>query len=80
MPTIRYRGRRHRRRILPRPPQRHVDKFARHHGHSVLHQVENVLAVVEETDQMEGAEQSATHQSQIANHHRTLKMDEIIQN
>ena len=67
--------------ILTRPTQRHVDKFDRDHGHSVLHQVENVLAVIEETDQMEGAEQSATPpQSQIANHHRTLKMDEIIQN
>jgi hypothetical protein len=29
---------------------------------------------------MEGAERSGTPQSQIANHHRTLKMDEIIQN
>jgi hypothetical protein len=83
MPTIRYRGRRHRRRsclVLVFGTQRHVDKFARHHGHSMLHQVENVLAVIEETDQMEGAERSGTPQSQIANHHRTLKMDEIIQN
>ena len=59
MSTIRYRGRRHRRRsclVLVFGTQRHVDKFARHHGHSVLHQVENVLAVIEETDQMEGAE------------------------
>ena len=77
------RGRRHRRRsslILVCGTQRHIDKFAHDHGHSVLHQVENVLAVIEETDQMEGAERSDTPQSQIANHHRTLKMDEIIQN